>query len=78
MEEGLFCKAKPVFVPGRADKPDTLAAFRCDFTAEKGETYTLTIAAHTFYRVYVNGAFLGASPAEGGGLRRFLRTYDAV
>lgn len=63
MEEGLFRKAKPVFVPGRADKPDTLAAFRCDFTAEKGETYTLTIAAHTFYRVYVNGAFLGAGPA---------------
>ena len=63
MEEGLFCKAKPVFVPGRADKPDTLAAFRCDFTAEKGETLSGTDSRNhgfgAYYGALLMRGFLG-------------------
>lgn len=63
MEKKLFQKARPVFVPGMEAKPDTLAAFRCDFTVQPGKTYKLAIAAHTFCRAYINGVFLGAGPA---------------
>lgn len=58
MEKKLFQKARPVFVPGMEAKPDTLAAFRCDFTVQPGKTYKLAIAAHTFCRAYINGVFL--------------------
>ena len=63
MEKKIFQKARPVFVPGMEAKPDTLAAFRCDFTVQPGKTYKLAIAAHTFCRAYINGVFLGAGPA---------------
>lgn len=59
----VFQKAKPVFVPGREKEPNTLAAFRCDFASARGKKPRLIIAAHTFYRVYRNGEFLGAGPA---------------
>lgn len=58
----IFKKAKGVFVPGKSSTPNVLAAFRCDFEGRKGKV-ELLIAAHSFYRVYINGEFLGIGPA---------------
>lgn len=58
----IFKCAKGVFVPGKASVPNVLAAFRCDFSCHGGKV-EFTVAAHTFYRVYLNGTFLGAGPA---------------
>lgn len=61
--EKIFQKARAVFVPGLSDRKNTLAAFRCDFAAEEGKQYQLILTAHSFYRVYLNGFFLGLGPA---------------
>lgn len=58
----LFQKAKAVFVPGLADQKNVLGAFRKNFQAKGEQKTELIIAAHTFYRVYLNGAWLGIGP----------------
>lgn len=59
----LFQKAKAVFVPGLADQKNVLGAFRKNFHTKGEQKTELIIAAHTFYRVYLNGAWLGTGPA---------------
>lgn len=59
----LFRKAKAVFVPGLADQKNVLGAFRKNFHTKGEQKTELIIAAHTFYRVYLNGAWLGTGPA---------------
>lgn len=58
----IFKQAKGVFVPGKSSVPNVWAGFRCDF-AYHGGNAEFIVAAHTFYRVYLNGIFLGAGPA---------------
>lgn len=58
----IFQKGKFVFVPELAGTPNVLAAFRKDFTAAKGCRTELIIAAHTFYRIYLNGRQMGIGP----------------
>ena len=58
----LFQKAKAVFVPGLADQKNVLGAFRKNFHTKGDQKTELIIAAHTFYRVYLNGAWLGTGP----------------
>lgn len=82
MEE-IFQKARAVFVPGLSDRKNTFAAFRCDFVAEEGKHYQLILAAHSFYRVFLNGSFLGFGPAPApfGQLkadRYFLETAEGI
>lgn len=82
MEE-IFQKARAVFVPGLSDRKNTFAAFRCDFVAEEGKHYQLILAAHSFYRVFLNGSFLGFGPAPApfGQLkadRYFLETAEEI
>jgi len=59
----LFQKAKAVFIPGLADQKNVLGAFRKNFHTKGEQKTELIIAAHTFYRVYLNGAWLGTGPA---------------
>lgn len=58
----LFSAAKPVFVPGLSGQKNTLGAFRTDFHANPGSHTELIIAAHTFYRIYLNGRWVGTGP----------------
>ena len=58
----LFQKAKAVFVPGLADQKNVLGAFRKNFHTKGDQKTELIIAAHTIYRVYLNGAWLGTGP----------------
>lgn len=59
----VFCKAVGVFVPGQSKIPNVFAGFRCDFPYHGGKV-EFVIAAHTYYRVYINGEFLGVGPAS--------------
>ncbi len=58
----VFKRAKGVFVPNLAAKANVLAGFRCDFIGTDGKVEML-IAAHTFYRAYLNGELMGIGPA---------------
>lgn len=58
----VFKKAKGIFLPGKSAVPNVLAAFRLDFPYSGGHM-EFTLAAHTFYRIYLNGIFLGFGPA---------------
>lgn len=60
----IFQKAKMIFPKGKLQQPNTLACFRKDIVWKKSEKKVeLLIAAHVFYRVYVNGAFVSVGPA---------------
>ncbi len=59
----IFEQARAVFVPGLSEQKNVLGAFRADFKVSSSEKTELVIAAHTFYRVYLNGAWLGTGPA---------------
>lgn len=50
----VFKEAKGIFLPGKSAVPNVLAAFRLDFSYSGGQV-ELTVAAHTFYRIYLNG-----------------------
>nr|WP_300897739.1 hypothetical protein [uncultured Acetatifactor sp.] len=55
--------------------PNVLAAFRLDFSYSGGQV-ELTVAAHTFYRIYLNGDFLGMGPAPAPFGRLKADRYD--
>lgn len=60
----VFNKAKLVFPKGLQEEANTLACFRKDFVWDKcGSKAELVIAAHVFYRVWLNGKFAGTGPA---------------
>lgn len=59
----VFHKAEGVFVPGKSQVPNVFAGFRCDFPYHTGKV-EFVIAAHTYYRIYINGEFLGVGPAS--------------
>ncbi len=71
----VFKEAKGIFVPGKSAVPNVLAAFRLDFLYSGGHV-ELTVAAHTFYRIYLNGAFIGIGPAPAPFGRLKADRYD--
>ena len=77
MEEksSIFREAKGIFVPGKSAVPNVLAAFRLDFLYSGG-CVELTVAAHTFYRIYLNGTFIGIGPAPAPFGRLKADRYD--
>ncbi len=77
MEEkrSVFKEAKGIFLPGKSAVPNVLAAFRLDFSYSGGHV-EFTVAAHTFYRIYLNGDFLGIGPAPAPFGRLKADRYD--
>lgn len=71
----IFQKAKGIFLPGKSAVPNVLAAFRLDFHYSGGHA-EFTVAAHTFYRIYLNGIFLGLGPAPAAFGRLKADSYD--
>ena len=71
----VFEEAKGIFLPGKSAVPNVLAAFRLDFSYSGGQV-ELTVAAHTFYRIYLNGDFLGMGPAPAPFGRLKADRYD--
>ncbi len=71
----IFKKAKGIFLPGKSAEPNVLAAFRLDFSYSGGHM-EFTVAAHTFYRIYLNGIFLGLGPAPAAFGRLKADSYD--
>lgn len=59
-----FSMAVPVWPEGRENETNTFFNFRADFHAEKDDHPVLRITASTYYRVYVNGAFVGHGPVR--------------
>ena len=71
----VFKEAKGIFLPGKSAVPNVLAAFRLDFSYSGGHM-EFTVAAHTFYRIYLNGIFLGLGPAPAAFGRLKADSYD--
>lgn len=70
-----FKEAKGIFLPGKSAVPNVLAAFRLDFSYSGGHVEFI-VAAHTFYRIYLNGDFLGIGPAPAPFGRLKADRYD--
>ena len=60
----MLKKAKPIWPQGRSREKNVFAVFRLQATPPAGEAIALHITGATFYRVYVNGAFVGFGPAR--------------
>ena len=73
-EAARFLKAAPVWPAGQESAENALFGFRADFVAGKGDRPVLRIAATTFYRVYVNGVFVGHGPVRAA--HGFFRTDE--
>lgn len=65
MDESFFEKAKPVWLKGKENLKHVTAGFVCSFI-RKNETgsYSVSIAASSIYRVFLNGTFIGHGPAR--------------
>ena len=60
----MFKNAKPIWLQGRSREKNVFAAFQLHATPPWQGKITLHVTGATFYRVYVNGAFLGFGPAR--------------
>ena len=58
----MFKAAKPIFPKGKEKEMNTFAAFRAVVDSLKDSK--LSIAAYTFYQLYVNGEFVAFGPAR--------------
>ena len=76
----MFTAAKPIFIKGKSCETNFQAGFVCRFDASERKKYALKMAASTFCRVTLNGAFLHYGPARGphGYLRVDEITIPAV
>ena len=62
----MFEKGKAIWIKNKRTTKNLQVGFRCDFTADENKTYLLKITGSTFYRVFVNGEFVGYGPARAG------------
>jgi len=60
-----FRSARPIWPRGREKEMNLWVGFRAVFEAPPGKRVNLRMAGCTFYRVYLNGEFLGWGPARG-------------
>ena len=60
----MFKNAKPIWLQGRSREKNVFAAFQLRATPPLQGKITLHVTGATFYRVYVNGTFLGFGPAR--------------
>lgn len=61
-QQPYFAVAQPIWVSGKRTELNSLCLFGTSF---KGENAVLTIAANSFYRVFLNGQFIAHGPARG-------------
>lgn len=59
-------KGQPIWLKNKREVPNLQAGFRCDFYADKEKLYQLRITGATFYRIFLNGRFIGYGPARAG------------
>ncbi|MFA5688289.1 MAG: hypothetical protein WC959_03975 [Kiritimatiellales bacterium] len=64
-ETAAFRWAKPVWPAGLNTEMNLMAGFRAVFTAPAQTPVVLRQAAYSFYRLRVNGEFVGCGPARG-------------
>lgn len=62
--EHRFNLAVPVWPEGRENERCGFFGFRTDFDWTPGSTTTVRVAASTYYRVWLNGKFLGTGPVR--------------
>jgi len=60
----IFAKAKQIWHENKRDTVNLQVGFRCDFTADVKNEYKLKITGASFYRIYLNGKFVGYGPAR--------------
>lgn len=58
----FFQEAKPIFPKKKSEEMNVFAAFQADVSSLSNATIFIT--ASTFYRLYVNGKFVGEGPAR--------------
>ena len=63
--ELAFRSAKPIWPQGREKEMNLWVGFRAAFEAPAGKHVDLRMTGCTYYRVFVNGEFLGWGPARG-------------
>ncbi len=63
-EPVLMKKAIPVWAEGREKEMNLTLGFRGIFYSKNNQDYQLKITASTFYRIFLNGAFIGYGPAR--------------
>lgn len=75
-----FLSAKPVWLAGKKNEMNVMAAFRAVFPAPARPGCTLSVACATVYRAYLNGRFVGHGPARGphGHYRVDVWSLDAL
>ena len=56
--------SKPVWAEGLEKEMNITCGFHAVLKAEKNKRYTITVAASTFYRLYINGDFIMHGPAR--------------
>ena len=56
--------AKPIWLKNRHKTKNLQVGFRCNFNAVRGKNYILNITGATFYKIYLNGEFIGCGPAR--------------
>ncbi len=59
-----FINAIPVWIKNHRLIANYQAGFRCDFYAEEEKKYTLKLTGASYYKVYLNGEFVGYGPAR--------------
>ena len=64
-EAPVFHVAQPVWPEGREREMNLSVRFRAVIELAEAKRVTLTVAASTIYRAFVNGAFCGHGPARG-------------
>ncbi len=64
MNHQFFDSAKPVWAKGRNREMNTHVGFRAVFEAAAGWSATLACATSGYYRVWLNGRFVGYGPAR--------------
>ena len=58
----MFLQARPVWLRGREEEPNLAVAFEAEVSSLDGTV--LSVAAATFYRLFVNGRFVAFGPAR--------------
>lgn len=60
----MFLKAKPVFLKNLRHEMNISACFRSNYSFNGKDTIKLMIAGATFYKIFINGLFVGYGPAR--------------
>lgn len=63
-------------IPENKELQNYHAVFEKEFIAEKGEKFTINITADDYYKLYINGSYIGQGPAQGYYFSYYWNSFD--